>query len=285
MNLMKSSSEIVTEAIAQYKPYAKVLMFSGGGDSMTALHVCLKLGVKPDYVLHINTRTGIPETTAFVRQYVEQLGIPYIEGDAGSRYENYVRRKGVFGVGTGKQSAHTFAYHLLKREVLTSAISANIRQRKRDRSVLLLNGARITESQNRADNFADKPIRKDGANIWVNVIHEWDKPSCKAFCAEQKCPKNPVNELLCRSGECMCGTTQGQQARAEVAYWFPHWGRWIDGLEAEVKQKFPWGWGESVPQGWRLEKEGQLRLFDNDFMPMCSTCIENAAIERRGNEQ
>lgn len=272
-NLLESSQEILDEAIAQYQPYAKVLMFSGGGDSMAALQACLALGVKLDYVMHINTRTGIEETTTFVRSYVESIGIPYLEGDAGAKYENYVLRKGFFGVGTGAQSAHSMAFHLLKRDVLTSVISSQIRHRKRDRPVLLINGARVGESKNRSINLVD-PIRADqgGSNIWVNVIHHWSKDDCNDFTCDRKCPKNPVSVQLCRSGECMCGTTQGIQARQEASYFFPKWGKWIDRLEEKVRAKFPWGWGEAVPKQWALEKKGQLRLFDSDFQPLCSSC-------------
>lgn len=273
--LLKQSKEILGRAIKDHQPYAKVLMFSGGGDSMAALQTCLVLGVKPDYILHVNTRTGIKETTDFVRLYVESIGIPYIEADAGDAYEQYVLRKGFFGVGTGKRSAHSFAYHVLKKAAYRRAISSVIRQRQKGRKVLLINGARVSESENRAKNMADKEIRVDPDmvnNVWVNVIHHWQKSDCQALCGEQRCPVNPVNKELCRSGECLCGTTQSQQVRAEASALYPEWGRWIDDLEARVKQKFPWGWGETVPKQWTLEKRGQLRLFDSDFQPMCHSC-------------
>lgn len=276
--LLKQSAEILDKAIKEHQPYAKVLMFSGGGDSMAALQACLVLGVKPDYILHVNTRTGIKETTEFVRLYVESIGIPYIEADAKDAYEQYVLRKGFFGVGTGKHSAHSYAYHVLKQRVYSRALSERIRQRKRGRKILLINGARIAESDNRAKNFAGKEIRTDGDrtnNVWVNVIHHWEKSDCQTLCSEQKCPINPVNKELCRSGECLCGTTQSQQVRNEASSIYPEWGQWIDSLEARVKKKFPWGWGEPFPKQWVLEKRGQLRLFDADFQPMCHSCLEN----------
>lgn len=272
-DLLKQSQEIVAEAIAQHQPEAHILMFSGGGDSMACYQACKALGVRIDYLLHVNTRTGIPQTTEFVRQFAESEGLKYIEADAGTAYEDYVRRKGFFGVGTGgRYSAHTMAYHVLKKQRFRSAIAKLGRGIK----VLLLNGARASESDNRALGIASSPIRTTSGEpnrCWVNVINHWEKTDCKTFCGECKAPKNPVSELLCRSGECMCGTTQGQKAREEAAYWFPEWGQWLDNLEAEVMQKFPWGWGQPVSQYWQREQKGQMKLFDDDFQPMCTSCI------------
>lgn len=283
---LENSREIWEQAIAQHPPYAVVLCLSGGNDSAATLAAAMMLGIRIDYVLHVNTRTGIPQTTEWVRWLVtEHLKLPYIEADAGSSYEDYVRRKGFFGVGTGgTNSAHTFAYHLLKKEHLEKSLSRHIRQGKRGRNILLLNGARIAESQNRADNFSGQPIRagrikKDGTpanrNFWVNLLHYWSKEDCTAARNECGLPCNPVARELCRSGECMCGTTQGKQARAEASALFPKWGEWLDSLEADVMQRFPWGWGESVPQGWIPPKIGSQLSFD--FQPMCSSCRGSAS--------
>lgn len=271
--LLQRSKEIVLEAIAKHQPEAHILMFSGGGDSMAAYQACKALDVRIDYLLHVNTRTGIQQTTEFVRKFAEDEGLKYVEADAGTAYEDYVKRKGFFGVGTGgRYSAHTMAYHVLKMQRYETAIA----KLGRGLRVLLLNGARAAESDNRALGIAASPIRtttRKPNHCWVNVINHWEKTDCKAFCGDCKAPKNKVTELLCRSGECMCGTTQGQKDREEAAYWFPEWGRWIDDLESEVTKKFPWGWGQPVSQQWQREQKGQLRLFGADFQPLCSSCI------------
>lgn len=283
MNPLDSSSEILKEAIALHKPYAKVLMFSGGGDSMAAYQVCKALGIDIDFLMHINTRTGIEETTDFVRSFAESEGVRYIEADAGKAYEEYVLRKGFFGVGTGKKSAHTYAFHVVKKTAYEKALSKHIRQHKRGRKIFLINGARMSESDNRAKNLGAVTVRCDRKkpnDFWVNCIHHWSKDECRTFCSEQNAPKNPVSDLLCRSGECFCGTTQGRAAREEASYWYPSWGRWIDSLEAKVQEKFPWGWGEPIPKQWTLEKAGQMRIFDpSDFTPLCSDCIKTQSTE------
>ena len=275
MNL-DDSREIFQSEIGQHEPYAIVMAMSGGNDSLTAYYIAKKLGIKIDFILHINTRTGIAETTDFVRRFAESEGVAYLEADAGLAYENYVLRKGFFGRG---RLAHMYAYHVLKREHLSKTISKHIRQGKRNRNVLLLNGARLQESENRAKNLTGKEVRPDAgmkSNIWVNLCHNWSKADCQTFLGECKAQKNPVAELLCRSGECLCGTMQNQQVREEAAYWFPEWGQWLDRLEGKVAEKFPWKWGEDPPKTLSIEsKTGQLRLFDYDFQPMCSSCNAN----------
>jgi len=182
-----------------------------------------------------------------------------------------VLRKGFFGRG---RTAHSYAYHLLKADQFRRAISYNIRKRRRNRPVLLLNGVRNDESDNRKYNMT-KTINIDPSaknNIWVNIIHHWTKPQCLDFLEDCSIKRNPVTETLCRSGECMCGTMQSDEDRKEASFFYPEWGKWLDDLESEVIKKFPWRWGEDAPEWWKQEKQGQLPMFPN-FQPMCQSCL------------
>lgn len=264
VDLIKQSYAIINTAIIVYEPYAIVVAISGGDDSLTTYYLAKALGVKIDAILHINTRTGIPQTTQFVRELAEKDGIKYLEGDAGTTYENHVLNHGFFGRGF---IAHTYTYRLLKSQYLRKELS-KIRQHKRNRNILILSGARITESLNRAKNL-DNSYRKDGANIWVNLIHWWTKSDCMDFLADNKICRNPVSIELCRSGECMCGTMQSQQARLEASILFPEWGQWLDDLERRVMLKFPWAWGENMPKKIVLTNQGN----QSKFQPMCSSCL------------
>lgn len=260
------SQEIIEQAMSDYKPYAIVMMFSGGNDSLTAYHVARALDVPLTHFLHGVTGTGIPETTQFARQVGEQSGLCYIEANAGKLYEEHVWRKGFFGRGL---QAHTYAYHQLKHKHFRKAISREIRQGQRGRNALLINGIRWQESQKRV-RLQGQPITVDDTNrnIWVNIIHDWSVMDCTQFLADHQ--RNPVTELLHRSGECMCGTMQSQEQRKEAAFWFPHWGQWLDELEQAVKAKWGWGWGEPIPSWFSQAKAGQLFL--DGFMPMCQNC-------------
>ena len=268
---IEQSQEIVSKAIEEYQPYATVMALSGGTDSLAAFAAALHLGVPIDFILHGNTRTGIQETTEFVRQLSTKYDSKYIEADAGDSYEKYVLRKGFFGRG---QKAHSFAYHILKANHFRKCMSRHIRQRKRGRTILLINGARQDESKNRSKNmthyFRSDPAQKN--NVWVNIIHYWSKEDCFSMIDRIGLPENPVTKKLCRSGECLCGTMQEKEAMQEASYWYPDWGKWLDDLSCRVRQKFPWDWGDNIPKSWSKEKAGQLNMFP-EFQPMCNSCL------------
>ena len=271
---LESSKEIIDKAIIDFKPKVNVLMLSGGDDSMASLQVCKELNVKIDFIIHGNTKTGLEETTDFARKVAQKSKIEYIEADAGNAYENYVMRKGFFGVG---EKAHTFAFHILKAKHFSKAVSHHIRQRQRDFPVLFINGARRLESANRMKTMLN-PYKVDPSqknNIWVNIINEWDNGDPVKYLEGCGIKRNPVSMALCRSGECMCGTMQSLENYAEAKAFSPKWGKKMDALRKKVTELFPWDWGNNPPPTWTLEKKGQGNLFTGfhaDFQPMCSGC-------------
>lgn len=263
---LESSVRILREAIDRFNPTHIVSMVSGGKDSAASDQVARELAAKIDLVIHGNTRCGIPETTQFVRDTYGRIG-DLAEADAGSAYESYVMRKGFFGQGYG---AHGFAYRVLKATPFRKAVSKYIRHGKRDIRVLLLNGARKDESENRKARL--EVFRRDPAmkgNIWVNLIHDWSQEARDSYLESRQTPINPVAKALCRSGECMCGTMQTEAERIEASILYPSWGRWLSELEGEVRRKHGFGWGEPFP---RPRVEGQFDL----FAPMCSDCLRKA---------
>lgn len=262
MNL-ESSREILSEAVERFSPTHIVSMVSGGRDSAASNAVAQELGLKIDLIIHGNTRCGIPDTSEFVERHYGNLGVDFEVSDAGSAYEDYVLRKGFFGKGIG---AHGFSYRVLKATPFRKTISRCIRKGRRNIRILLINGARKDESENRKKNLS--MFRRDPAapgNIWVNPIHNWTAHNRDDFLESQSIPINPVTKLLCRSGECMCGTMQTEAERKEAALFYPEWGRWMDDLETEAKRLHGFGWGQTFPR----RKMGQLDL----FQPMCRDCL------------
>ncbi len=261
------SLEILRAAVDTFSPTHIVSMVSGGKDSAASDQIARELGVKIDTVIHGNTRCGIPQTSQFVRDTYGKMG-EYVEADAGTAYEDYVLRKGFFGKGI---AAHGFAYRILKATPFRKAVSKHIRQRKRDVRVLLLNGARKDESENRQKHL--KVWRQDPAqpgNIWVNLIHDWSQDDRDEYLKSRGTPINPVAVQLCRSGECMCGTMQSKQERAEASAIYPEWGNWLNDLEKEAKEVHGFGWGDGFPRRRAQPK-------NEEFQPMCKDCMIRGA--------
>lgn len=265
--IVLQSGEIFSQASAEYKPDATVLMLSGGDDSLTTYHVAKQLGIKIDFVIHGNTRTGIEDTTIFSRKVTEQMGDKYLEADAKDAYEKYVMRKGFFGKGL---SAHAFSYHILKQDHFETTVSRSIRQRKRNFKIMFLNGGRKNESENRKVRFANpvKVTNRRKNDIWVNLINDWSKSNCLDYLEGNGIERNPVSVNLCRSGECMCGTMQTKGDRQEAAFFYPGWGKKLDELESRVMAIHGFGWGENMP------KQKDLRQLEM-FQPMCVGCTKN----------
>lgn len=264
---LDSSRRILAEAIDRFSPTHIVSMVSGGKDSASSDQVARELGAKIDLVMHGNTRCGIPETSQFVRENYGRIG-DFVEADAGTAYHDYVLRKGFFGKGIG---AHAFAYRVLKAQPFRKALSKAIRHGRRGVRILLVNGARKDESDNRQKNL--EVFRRDPAapnNIWVNLIHDWSQDDRDAYLDSRGTPINPVAVQLCRSGECMCGTMQTKGERAEAATLYPEWGRQLAELEAEAIRLHGFGWGDEFPKP-RDIRQGDL------FMPACVGCNRRAA--------
>lgn len=258
---IERSAQILDEAIKEYSPSYIVSMVSGGKDSAASHALAVELGVKIDFIVHGRTGCGIPETYEFVKDYYGGLG-ELLVADAGNAYEEYVRRKGFFGVGI---QAHSFAYRILKATPFRKTISAHVRKRKHGKTILLLNGARKSESSNRHKNLkVARPDPGQTKNVWLSILHGWTIEDRDTYLASHNTPINPVSKSLCRSGECLCGTMQSKLERIEASVLYPRWGDWLDSLEADVKQEHGLGWGERFIVPTRRSR---------GFFPMCTDCL------------
>lgn len=268
VQLLEESRDIVCKAIIDINPYAIGLLLSGGDDSITALQVALMLGVKIDFVMHGVTGTGLPEVKIYVHQVCERLGLRLIEADAGTAFEDYVHRKGFFGKGA---DAHKFSYHILKVNPFDRAISKYIRKGVPGRRIILLNGVRVEESDNRADNFGDNPYRWQKNNYWVNIIHWWNKKDCLQLLEQCRFQRSPVAVALGRSGECNCGTMQSDADRLAAAEFNPDWGKWLQALRNEVTRKFGWDINQNPNKATLAAIKAEAAKMP-EFMPMCVGC-------------
>ena len=261
---MTPEVEIIDRAVAEYAPIATFGMFSGGHDSLTSTAIAAE---HPSFTaaVHINTGIGIEETREFVRETCKEQGWPLIELFAEAKYEDLVLKRGGFPSGP---KSHNSMYWYLKQKSLDKLIRETKRERH-DR-VLLVTGIRVHESVRRMNSGISIPIRRDGAKVWVNPILQWTGLDCGRYMEEKGLRRNPVVDLLHRSGECLCGALAREEEIHEIDLWYPEVGQRIHDLESQARacglKHTRWAsnkkWGDSQPL----------------TLPMCATCQVGASL-------
>lgn len=116
----------------------------------------------------------------------------------------------------------------------------------------------------------------NGRELWINPIIHWNGCDKNRYIAEKRLPKNPVVELLCMSGECLCGSFAKPNEIEEIRTWFPKAAEEIDRLSgiAETAGRHC-VWGTRPPN----DDPNQERF---EFGPMCHSCA--AKLERLESE-
>lgn len=268
-DILLRAREIYEEAVARYQPYAVVLLFSGGQDSTALLSVVHQLGLHVDFVMHLNTGTGVPAAREFVLSQSALVPYRFHLEDAGSVYVDTVLSRGFFGLGL---RSHARSFHMLKHNPLVHALSVLIRQRRHGRKILLLTGARMAESVRRSVTAAS-PFRVERSNIWCSLIHHMPNEMVLPSISAGGLERSPVYGVLCKSGECLCGTLCNRSEELSALKEFdPIHFKWITGLEREVLSRgFRYGWGMPIPNSEFTP--AQLQLFEAP--ELCTSCVSN----------
>lgn len=250
---------LIDEATRDYRPVAVFGLFSGGHDSLTSTAIAAD---HPAFTaaVHINTGIGIEETREFVRETCKEQGWPLIELHSGHRYEDLVLQRGGFPSGP---KSHSSMYWYLKQRPLDALLRKT--KQKRGDNVALVTGIRVQESVRRMGAGISVPIRRDDhCRVWVNPILDWSAMDCGRYMAEHGLRRNPVVDLLHRSGECLCGALAREDEIHEIDAWFPVAGQRIHALEAQARacglkntrwaSRKAWGTSEQIT------------------LPMCASC-------------
>jgi len=265
----------MTNALHDHNPSLVVGAFSGGHDSLVATHIASQ---HPgfDGALHINTGIGVAETRQFVRQACDYFGWTLYEYAAKEHeradgtpdpqvYEDFVRERGFPG-----PAKHWKMYNRLKLR----PIEQFIREQKEGRydRIMMCSGRRRQESARRMN--IEDAVEREGARLWVQPILEWSGTDCRDYIDQYLLPQNRVVDLLCMSGECLCGAFAKDGEMEALEACFPSTAERIRDLEKEIDH--PWGWEERPPSWWVEYKKGQEFLPgmapDDDARPMCTSC-------------
>lgn len=256
--------------------FALYALFSGGHDSLCSTALAAK---QPLFrgVVHLNTGIGIEQTREFVRETCRSQGWPLTELHAPEgRYEEMVLTRGGFPYG---EQSHNSMLFYLKQQPLSRWVREVIRRedeaekgKGRKGKVGLVTGIRKQESVRRMGAGISIPIRRDGRKTWISPILDWSGIDCGRFMSDESLARNPVVDLLHRSGECLCGALARPEEIHDIARWFPDTARRINDLEHECERR---GIVASVWAGRDARKlaVGQMQMFSKaELAPLCTSC-------------
>jgi 3'-phosphoadenosine 5'-phosphosulfate sulfotransferase (PAPS reductase)/FAD synthetase len=261
--LLADAFRVLDEAEAEHQPRKRWALFSGGHDSLAACSVAFAWakdrGLQMD-AAHINTGTGIPQTTAFVEEVCAEQGWPLHLRSARCPYEEIVLEYGFPGPAN-----HGLMYQRLKERCLRQLVREH-KQEFNDR-IMLVTGVRSEESVRRMRHV--ERIQREGAQVWAAAIWNWTKLDCNALIKARELPRNPVVDILHMSGECLCGAFAKPGELDTIAEWFPDVAERIRELEAQVAGKGlrAWKWGHRPP---RVHREQMSMAFGEGWDVLCA---------------
>ncbi|MFE4969983.1 phosphoadenosine phosphosulfate reductase family protein [Streptomyces sp. NPDC056660] len=172
------SFAIYDRVLAAFPVVAKVGLFSGGNDSVIVNHLFRH---RLDAIAHVNTGTGITETTQHVRDVVGAWHLPLHELHPRHSYRDLVLGNvlSTRGKNIGRQvwkgfpgpAGHSVMYRRLKDEPLQRLRGQIIGRHGRTRNLVYLGGMRWAETDRRFRNAEE--VDREGALIWVSPIVHW----------------------------------------------------------------------------------------------------------------
>lgn len=237
LHKLTKSSEILNCAIDKYQPKKIFALLSGGHDSLTATAAAYSiLENEIAGVIHIDTGIGIPETQQFVIDVCAANDWPLTIYRASENtksdgspdpmiYDDIVIKNGFPG-----PAAHRIMYAKLKQRQIRRAVREH--KEKFSDKIMFISGVRLAESTRRMGNV--KEVYKDGAQVWVSPMLEFEDSDQSQLMKEWDMPRNPVKDKLCMSGECLCGAFAQKGELAELKIWYPQVAQRIENLQVRV---------------------------------------------------
>jgi 3'-phosphoadenosine 5'-phosphosulfate sulfotransferase (PAPS reductase)/FAD synthetase len=282
------SLEILNEALSAYPIVGTYWLSSGGNDSAIVGHL---LRGRYDAVLHVNTGTGIPETTQYVRDVAAVWGDTLHVLRPKNSYRDLVLGEVIASTGpnAGKRAVwkgfpgpagHKVMYRHLKDEPLMRFRKSVVGDQGRTRKVIYLGGMRWAETDRRFRNA--EAIDQDGAIVWVSPLVHWTDAHMREYRARYRChqdhehaphrlcfdgalPLNEVTEHIHMSGECLCGAYAKPGELDEIEFFYPETAAKLRALEEAVAAAGlkACRWGQKPPGESNAAAAGRL----------CSSCV------------
>lgn len=248
------------DAIPTGRDTVHVALVSGGMDSTAAAAVAADRAPKLDYLVYLDTRTGLDANREYVEELAASLGYHCMTLRTKESYEEAVKEHGFPG-----PAQHGTMYISLKERSIQKL--AGITGAK---ELVLWTGVRSDESQRRMAHVDE--VQEGRRWTWVAPIHDWSKQDCRELIDNRDLPRNELWSTLGRSGDCFCGCFGSPEEKLDLrAAGHDDHAEWIESLEDDVatgNEREVWAWGalsDKEQRAARAERDGgQLYL--------CSTC-------------
>ncbi len=231
-----------------------IVSYSGGKDSLVALHLTLETGIRP-HILFNNTGIEMPETVETVRRTAERYGLPLLVADAGDAFWRAVERVGP----PGKD------YRWCCKVTKLAPLSRLLLERFPDGALNIV-GQRAFESLDRAR--SPRVWRNKWMPMILNIspIQEWTQLLIWLYIWKEHLEYNPLYEKgFDRIGCFMCPAAFSaeyefvRQTRPELwEKWERALERWADrlGLAGRLREAYVrgglWRWLTPAVQKQRL---------------------------------
>lgn len=265
------AGQCIEDALNAHDPVMAFALVSGGNDSSVLLDVAAKWWQdnRPPVRLigvHINTGTGVPETSRFATSLIGEYRLPCEEMHPPTPFRDLVLGKDpTFPAGFPGPGSHFLIYSRLKDRCVEQLLR-NHRTRRGQRFILLT-GIRNAESRRRMGYGV--AVDRRGGQVWVNPLLEWSNADMGRYRQLFDLPVNEVATHLHMSGECLCGAFAAPGELDMIAMFYPEVAAGLRALEDEARALgIPaCKWGQRPP-GSKASASGPLcqscdaRLFD-----------------------
>jgi len=206
--------------IAAEREYHRVFAcVSGGTESLAAADAALRFGdeygIEVDGILHINTGAGCETTHQTVQEFCRDRDVPYIEvlnQKEGEMLAHRVLENGFPSSSSGQagsKGGHHMEYANRKERLFERAYGRGFREPRSDDEILYISGARILESDKRAETVPTDAVafgetgEKHPMLTWCSPIAGLTDAEIESYIDEHDIPETEAYDFVGHSGDCL----------------------------------------------------------------------------------
>ncbi|MDK6029106.1 phosphoadenosine phosphosulfate reductase family protein [Ignisphaera sp. 4213-co] len=232
LNIVESQSKKTIALTVEKMNKPVVVSFSGGKDSMTALHLTISLGIEP-IVLFNNTGIELPETYETVYKVVDSYNLKLVEASAENKFWSAVYKFGIPG------RDYRWCCKICKLAPLAATV-----KNMWSNGALNIVGQRAFESIDRARSPTLWRLRWAPQMLNLSPINNWSQFEIWLYLHKHKIYVNPLYYMgYERIGCFMCPASTLAELELVSQTHKELWSQWIEVLEY-------WRQRLNLPRDW-----------------------------------